>query len=278
MYENEADTYTVYWRQICNLPVLSKEETFRLIALAQNGDKTALNRVVECNLRLVVSIARKFRYTKMPFADLVSEGNFGLFDAVKKFDLSKDLSFSTYATFQIVNRIQMAVLTQNSMIRIPGNVQRDLSRIEKAQSELIKDNYCEQIRLSDLAEKTGYSLGDLQKLMLLNFEAVKPLHSTKDNNAEAVSDSDQIIEIVLEDNSYAPEPMKENEEIFSAIEKWFSTLKQTKQTALLSSVSSTLQQHNSNVAFYQSSLSIHDQNTLLHSLRNCLFEKTSLAH
>lgn len=275
MTQLQTDAYSLYWKQIRSLPVLTKEETALLIKEAQNGNKEALNRIIECNLRLVVSIARKYRYAKMPFADLVSEGNFGLYDAVNKFDLTKDVRFSTFATFQIVNRIQMAILAQDNLIHVPGNLQKDLAKIQKAQGILINKKYCEKVRLSDLSKETGYSIKELQELMVLNFEAVNPLHSIKDNNNEALTDSDRIIEILLEDESYAPEKQKETAEIFNTIEKWYQALEEDKKCSLLSSICQSQNRRTNNVAFYRSNLKQHDQKILLHSLRNYLFEKTA---
>lgn len=130
------DNVKMYLTSIGNHPRLSPEEEVELSALVMKGDKTAMQKLVECNLLLVVSIAKKYYGCGLPLLDLIQEGNIGLIKAAEKYDGTKGFRFSTYATYWIRQSISRALGDQSRTIRIPANMVELLSKVNKIKSEL----------------------------------------------------------------------------------------------------------------------------------------------
>ena len=126
-----SDSVRLYLNQINNIRLLEEPEEKELLRLAAVGDAKAANKLVEHNLRLVVSIAKKYRGCGIPFLDLIQEGNLGLMKAVKKYNFERGTRFSTCATWYIRQAISQALTDQSRTIRIPGHVADLLSKIKK---------------------------------------------------------------------------------------------------------------------------------------------------
>lgn len=135
MAEAVLDSVKVYLKQINEIPLLKEEEEKELAIKISQGDKEAYNTLVEHNLRLVVSIARKYIGMGLSFLDLIQEGNIGLIKAVDKFDISKDCRFSTFATWWVRQSISRALAEQPRTIRLPSHVTELLSKIKKVNEE-----------------------------------------------------------------------------------------------------------------------------------------------
>ena len=131
-----VDAVKAYLKSIGNHSRLSFEEEKALSIKALNGDRNAVNTLVECNLLLVVSIAKKYYGCGLPLLDLIQEGNLGLIKAAEKYDGSKGFRFSTYATYWIRQAISRALGDQSRTIRIPANMVELLSKVKKATAEL----------------------------------------------------------------------------------------------------------------------------------------------
>ena len=131
-----TDSVKLMVRQFGDYELLSDEEEKALVARIQQGDKSAREELITRNLRLVLSIARKYNGTALSFADLVQEGSIGLMKAVEKFDPSRGFKFSTYATYWIRQAIGRALAEQNKVIRIPVHMADLASKVKKATSEL----------------------------------------------------------------------------------------------------------------------------------------------
>lgn len=131
-----ADSTRLMLKQICSYDLLTFEEEKELAARAQAGDQDARNKLVAHNMRLVVSIARKYKGTGLGFQDLVQEGGIGLMKAAEKFDPNKGFRFSTYATYWIRQTISRAIAEQNRVIRIPVHMIDLASKVKKATNEL----------------------------------------------------------------------------------------------------------------------------------------------
>src|SRR3989339_353126 len=114
-----GDSVRMYLREIGRINLLTSEEEVELAKRSEKGDKTAKDRLAEANLRLVVSIAKRYVGRGLPLLDLIQEGNFGLMKAVEKFDYKKGYKFSTYATWWIRQAITRAIADQARTIRIP---------------------------------------------------------------------------------------------------------------------------------------------------------------
>lgn len=132
------DPVKLYLKEIGNVPLLSAEEE---IALAQNiSDPECKRKLAEANLRLVVSIAKRYVGRGMQFLDLIQEGNLGLIKAVEKFDYTKGFKFSTYATWWIRQAITRAIADQARTIRIPVHMVETINKVKKANSQLLHQN------------------------------------------------------------------------------------------------------------------------------------------
>ncbi|MBR3300696.1 MAG: RNA polymerase sigma factor RpoD, partial [Clostridia bacterium] len=165
------DPVKVYLREIGRVPLLSSEEEIELAIKIEEGDEYAKQRLTEANLRLVVSIAKKYVGRGMFFLDLIQEGNVGLIKAVDKFDYRKGFKFSTYATWWIRQAITRAIADQARTIRIPVHMVETINRLKKVQSQLLHENGYEP---SDelIAEKMNLPVERVREIMRVAQEPV----------------------------------------------------------------------------------------------------------
>jgi len=126
----------LYLQEINRIPLLSSQEEKEIAALAAGGDIDARNRLVNANLRFVVTIAKKYQGSGLPLEDLISEGNLGLLNAIKNFDVEKGYRFITYAVWWIRQAITKAVQEKGRMIRLPSNKVSEISKIDKTRQTI----------------------------------------------------------------------------------------------------------------------------------------------
>ena len=137
--QEHLDLFRVYLDQIGQYPLLTREDEIGLSQAIEAGDEWAKRRMIECNLRLVVSIARRFSATGLPLGDLVQEGNLGLLRAVEKFDWRKGFKFSTYATWWIRQAIARGAADRGARaIRLPVHVDEQVGRLWRARSRMLE--------------------------------------------------------------------------------------------------------------------------------------------
>jgi len=134
------DPVKVYLKEIGRVPLLTPEEEIELAIRISEDDQEAKKRLAEANLRLVVSIAKRYVGRGMQFLDLIQEGNLGLIKAVDKFDYTKGFKFSTYATWWIRQAITRAIADQARTIRIPVHMVETINKVKKANSQLLHQN------------------------------------------------------------------------------------------------------------------------------------------
>lgn len=134
------DPVKVYLKEIGRVPLLTAEEEQVLAMRIADGDQQAKQRLAEANLRLVVSIAKRYVGRGMQFLDLIQEGNLGLIKAVDKFDYTKGFKFSTYATWWIRQAITRAIADQARTIRIPVHMVETINKVKKTNSQLLYKN------------------------------------------------------------------------------------------------------------------------------------------
>ena len=134
-----SDPVRMYLKEIGNVPLLSAEEEINLAVRIQGGDDIAKQELAEANLRLVVSIAKRYVGRGMQFLDLIQEGNMGLMKAVEKFDHTKGFKFSTYATWWIRQAITRAIADQARTIRIPVHMVETIHKLVRVQRQLLQD-------------------------------------------------------------------------------------------------------------------------------------------
>ncbi|MBQ4153733.1 MAG: RNA polymerase sigma factor RpoD [Clostridia bacterium] len=165
------DPVKVYLKEIGRVPLLSSNEEIELALKITQGDDAAKKRLTEANLRLVVSIAKKYVGRGMHFLDLIQEGNVGLIKAVEKFDHTKGFKFSTYATWWIRQAITRAIADQARTIRIPVHMVETINRLKKVQSQLLHENGQEPTE-DMIAERMELSVERVREIMRVAQEPV----------------------------------------------------------------------------------------------------------
>ncbi|MDD4699916.1 MAG: RNA polymerase sigma factor RpoD [Oscillospiraceae bacterium] len=165
------DPVKVYLKEIGRVPLLSSDEEITLAVKIGNGDEFAKKRLTEANLRLVVSIAKRYVGRGMHFLDLIQEGNVGLIKAVEKFDYTKGFKFSTYATWWIRQAITRAIADQARTIRIPVHMVETINRLKKIQSQLLHENGHEPSE-ELIAERMDLSVERVREIMRVAQEPV----------------------------------------------------------------------------------------------------------
>ncbi len=165
------DPVKLHLKEIGRIPLLSTEEEIKFAERSANGDEYARNRLIEANLRLVVSIAKNFVGRGMPFLDLIQEGYIGLIKAVEKFDHTKGYKFSTYATWWIRQSISRAIADQARTIRIPVHMVETITKVKKAQNALLHKNGSEPT-IDEIAEELGMTSNKVREIVRIAQEPV----------------------------------------------------------------------------------------------------------
>ena len=165
------DPVKVYLKEIGRVPLLSSEEEIDLAIRIKEGDSAAKKRLSEANLRLVVSIAKRYLGRGMQFLDLIQEGNLGLIKAVEKFDYTKGFKFSTYATWWIRQAITRAIADQARTIRIPVHMVETINKVKKVSSQLLHTNGHEP-SAEEIAEVIDMPVDKVREIMRVAQEPV----------------------------------------------------------------------------------------------------------
>ena len=165
------DPVRMYLKEIGKVPLLSAEEEVELAMRMEAGDEYAKQKLVEANLRLVVSIAKKYVGRGMLFLDLIQEGNLGLMKAVDKFDYRKGYKFSTYATWWIRQAITRSIADQARTIRIPVHMVETINKLIRVSRQLLQENGREPTP-DEIAEEMGISVEKVREILKIAQEPV----------------------------------------------------------------------------------------------------------
>lgn len=165
------DPVKVYLKEIGRVPLLTPEEEIELAIRIIDGDPYAKQRLSEANLRLVVSIAKRYVGRGMQFLDLIQEGNLGLIKAVEKFDYTKGFKFSTYATWWIRQAITRAIADQARTIRIPVHMVETINKVKKVSSQLLHRNGHEPTA-EEIAQELDMPVDKVREIMRVAQEPV----------------------------------------------------------------------------------------------------------
>lgn len=214
--DGEPDAVRIYLKDIRRARLLTATEEIALSRLARRGDKEARNRMIAANTRLVVRIARKYRATDLPFADLVAEGNLGLIRAVEKFDPERGFRFSTYASWWIHQCIQRGVMNQARTVRIPVHVLKESRAYHQAARSLARETEHEP-SLGEVVAKTGQSLDRVHAILQFDAHAVS-LDASFDDDDRTLLDTLQAEDVHL------PEALLQKQQTSDAISDWLHTL------------------------------------------------------
>ena len=165
------DPVRMYLKEIGKVPLLSAEEEIELAKRMENGDQEAKKRLAEANLRLVVSIAKRYVGRGMLFLDLIQEGNLGLIKAVEKFDYRKGYKFSTYATWWIRQAITRAIADQARTIRIPVHMVETINKLIRVSRQLLQELVREPTP-EEISEEMGMPVDRVREILKISQEPV----------------------------------------------------------------------------------------------------------
>ena len=202
------DPVRMYLKEIGKVPLLTAEQEQDLAQRMLEGDEDAKSQLIEANLRLVVSIAKRYLGRGMQFLDLIQEGNLGLIKAVDKFDHSKGFKFSTYATWWIRQAITRAIADQARTIRIPVHMVETINRLVREQRALIQELGREPT-VEEIAERMNLSVEKVREIQKISQEPVsleKPIGEEEDSHLgdfipddDAMSPADQVAYTLLKE-------------------------------------------------------------------------------
>lgn len=217
-----VNSIKVYLNEISQYNLLSKEDEVRYAKAAANGSQEAKDALINHNLRLVVSIAKKYMGRGLTLSDLIQEGNFGLIKATEKYDVDKGFRFSTYATYWIKQSISRAVMDQTRNIRIPIHVIELISKIKKAERDF-QQSYNREPKEADVAVVLGL---DVKKIK----EAYSWMKDTSSLDVVVGDDEDTTVGSFIEDESVADSFMNiEDDERKEAVQNILNTLNDREQ-------------------------------------------------
>ena len=212
-YDKDIDTDTddsvkIYLQQIGKIPLLTREEEKEVAEkIKNNNDEFARKILINANLRLVVSIAKKYVGRGLSFLDLIQEGNVGLIRATEKFDIGKGYKFSTYATWWIQQSITRAIADKSRMIRLPMHLIDTLSKIKKTSLHLITKLGRTPTK-QELADEIGISL---KKLSEINKSAQTTI--SIDTPANLKDDTNKIIDSIVDESLTTPDAIVSDENL-----------------------------------------------------------------
>ncbi len=169
--QGNDDPVKVYLKEIGRIPLLTAEEEIELAVRIVDDDESAKKRLAEANLRLVVSIAKRYVGRGMHFLDLIQEGNLGLIKAVDKFDYTKGFKFSTYATWWIRQAITRAIADQARTIRIPVHMVETINKVKKTNSQLLHKNGRDP-SAEEIADELGMPVAKVREILRVAQEPV----------------------------------------------------------------------------------------------------------
>jgi len=215
--ERNNDSLDRYLNDIAKLPMLTPEEESELAHKAKNGDEKALQKLVEANLRFVVSVAKQFQNQGLSLPDLINEGNIGLIKAAQKYDPSRGFKFISYAVWWIRQTIMQAILNKSKLVRIPINKKGSITQISKA----INDFEQKHQRLPDADE--------LEEIVKIKSSVIKDMltRRTKDTSLDNQINSEDgftLLDVMADENSPKPDEALQDEALKQELQELLSRL------------------------------------------------------
>ncbi len=178
---------TLYFSEIEKTKPLDPSEEIRLTKLVKQGDKNALNKIIESNLKFVVSVANKYRVTGIPLEDLINEGNIGLVKSAFRFDETRGFKFISYAVWWIRQSILQFIADQGRVVRLPANIANSMTKMKKNSEKL--ENALERLpTMSEIAELMEISEKEADKLVQFNARSLSTDHPLDDDEKMSMKD------------------------------------------------------------------------------------------
>ena len=225
---NADDSVKLYLQQIGKIPLLTKDEELKVAKqIKENNNELARKTLIDANLRLVVSIAKKYVGRGLSFLDLIQEGNMGLIRASEKFDYEKGYKFSTYATWWIQQSITRAIADKSRMIRLPMHLIDTLGKIKKT-SIALGTRLGRTPTKQEVADEIGISLKKLA-------EITKSAQSTIsiDTPTNQKEDANKIIDYIVDESLNTPDSLVSDENLQFDMTKMLQTLSQKERDVLI---------------------------------------------
>lgn len=225
------DSVKIYLQQIGKIPLLTAEKELSVAKRIMEGSgqdkEKAIIELVNANLRLVVSIAKKYIGRGLSFLDLIQEGNMGLMRAAEKFDYTKGYKFSTYSTWWIQQAITRAIADKSRLIRLPVHMIETLGKIKKASTELTIQNGFAPGK-EEIAYKVGMPLSKLNQLIesAQSTVSIETPANQKDDNAK-------IADFIVDESSLSPDLKVTQENLFGDIERMLNKLSPKERDVLM---------------------------------------------
>ncbi|MCG8429260.1 MAG: RNA polymerase sigma factor RpoS [Chromatiales bacterium] len=213
----QMDATRLYLSEIGSSKLLTAEEEVELARLVQKGDIAARHRMIECNLRLVVKIARRYMNRGLALLDLIEEGNLGLIRAVEKFDPERGFRFSTYATWWIRQTIERAIMNQTRTIRLPIHVVKEINVYLRAARQLAQtlDHEPTPEEIADLLEKP---LNEVKRMLGLN-ERITSVDTPFGKEADK-----PLLDTIADTECKDPSDNLQSEGVNANLEEWLAKL------------------------------------------------------
>ena len=213
----ELDATRMYLNEIGASTLLTAEQEVELTRRAHKGDEEARKKMIVCNLRLVVKIARRYLNRGMPLLDLIEEGNLGLLRAVEKFDPERGFRFSTYATWWIRQTIERALMNQTRTIRLPVHVVKEVNTCLRA-ARMLAQKLDHEPTARDIARETGKSMAEVRRLLELSE------HSTSVDVPYGRETERPLLDTIEDANGDDPEESLLEGDIKEHVDEWLGQL------------------------------------------------------
>jgi RNA polymerase nonessential primary-like sigma factor len=225
-----ANVLQRYLRDIRRAPLLTPEEEFETAVLARAGDFPARQRMIERNLRLVVSVAKTYLGRGLPLSDLIEEGNLGLIHASEKFEPERGFRFSTYASWWIRQAMERALMHQSRLIRLPVHVVRDLNQVLRARRalEALPRDMTRPIRAEEIAQWLHRPVDQVLEL-LAHMELPTSLNAPVDSQGDG---SEAVLDRVADEQAQDPEGERLHHEVEDLLRQSLSTLNSREREVL----------------------------------------------
>ncbi|HPE80458.1 MAG: RNA polymerase sigma factor RpoS [Sedimenticolaceae bacterium] len=215
--DSQLDATRLYLNEIGFSKLLTAEEEVYYARLAQKGDAAARRRMIECNLRLVVKIARRYMNRGLALLDLIEEGNLGLIRAVEKFDPERGFRFSTYATWWIRQTIERAIMNQTRTIRLPIHVVKEINVYLRAARQLTQtlDHEPTAEEIADLLDRP---LNEVKRMLGLN-ERVTSVDTPYGKDADK-----PLLDTIADENARDPTEHIQADDLSGHLDEWLGKL------------------------------------------------------
>lgn len=214
-----------YLNEIHKVPMMDRETEARVAALAQAGDRAARDRLVQANLRFVVTVARKYQSYGLSLMDLINEGNMGLIRAAERFNPDRGYHFISYAVWWIKQAILFAIQQKAALIRLPLNRTADLRRIDEAEKWIENHEEVEN-NMNTLSEMLNMDSREIQHLMNMSRDYLSLDAPIGDGEDFSLGDN------IMDENEDAPETRTENDDLKREIDESLESLTRREQNVL----------------------------------------------